>query len=172
VLQEAADASDDSDLAWRMAVRHAELGHRDDDAVERLLERDADPDAGIKRLKVLAASPDTEAKEAVWRAFFVDYTVPASRDTLELGSIFWRPQQSELLAPYTHRYLEELPDLKGGMLNQGVVIRAMYPHAVGDASFLAAAIAASEDEAISLYARNQLRSQSFVLGRLHQAREL
>lgn len=172
VLQEAADASGDSDLAWRMAVRHAELGQRDDDAVERLLERDADPDAGIKRLKVLAASPDTEAKEAVWRAFFVDYTVPASRDTLELGSIFWRPVQSELLALYAHRYLEELPTLKGGMLNQGVVIRAMYPHAVGDASFLAAAIAASEDEAISPYARNQLRSQSFVLGRLHRAREL
>ena len=106
---------------------------------ERLLERDADPDAGIKRLKVLAASPDEEAKEEVWRAFFVDYAVPASRDTLELGSIFWRPVQSELLAPYTHRYLDELPDLKGGMLNQGVVIRAMYPHAVGDASFLAAA---------------------------------
>ena len=171
-LQEAADASADSDLAWRMAIRHAELGQRDDDEVERMLQREADPDAGIKRLKVLAASPDEEAKEAVWRAFFVDYAVPASRDTLELGSIFWRPQQSELLAPYTHRYLEELTRLKGGLLNQGVVIRAMYPHAVGDASFLTAAIAAAEDEAISLYARNQLRAQSFVLGRLHQAREL
>ena len=85
---------------------------------------------------MLAASPDEESKEDVWRAFFVDYTVPASRETLVLGSIFWRPQQAELLAPYTHRYLEELPNLKGGMLNQGVVIRAMYPHAVGDASFL------------------------------------
>ena len=172
VLEEAAEASEDSDLAWRMAIRHAELGQRDDDAVDRLLERDADPDAGIKRLKVLAASPDQESKEAVWRAFFVDYAVPASRDTLELGSIFWRPEQAELLAPYTHRYLEVLPSLKGGLLNQGVVIRAMYPHAVGDASFLEAAIAASEDDSISLYARNQLRAQSFVLGRLHQAREL
>ena len=159
---------------WRggWPIRNAELGKRDDDAVARLLERDADPDAGVKRLKVLAASPDEEAKETVWRAFFVDYSVPASRDTLELGAIFWRPEQSELLAAYTHRYLKELPSLKGGMLNQGVVIRAMYPHAVGDASFLAAAVEAGEDESISLYARNQLRSQSFVLGRLHQAQEL
>jgi aminopeptidase N len=172
VLEDAAGASADSDLAWRMAIRNAELGKRDDDAVARLLERDADPDAGVKRLKVLAASPDEEAKETVWRAFFVDYSVPASRDTLELGAIFWRPEQSDLLAAYTHRYLEELPSLKGGMLNQGVVIRAMYPHAVGDASFLAAAGDAGENESISLYARNQLRSQSFVLGRLHQAREL
>jgi aminopeptidase N len=171
-LDKASASAADSDLAWRMMIRRGELGQRDDDAIARLLEQDADPDAGIKRLKVLAASPDEESKEAVWRAFFVDYTVPASRDTLELGAIFWRPQQSELLAPYTHRYLAELPNLKGGMLNQGVVIRAMYPHAVGDASFLAAALAAAEDEAISLYARNQLRAQSFVLGRLHRAREL
>ncbi|EON23950.1 aminopeptidase N [Nocardioides sp. CF8] len=171
-LDEAAAESADSDLAWRMMIRRSELGQRDDDAVARLLEQDADPDAGIKRLKVLAASPDEESKEAVWRAFFVDYAVPASRDTLELGAIFWRPAQAELLAPYTHRYLAELPDLKGGMLNQGVVIRAMYPHAVGDESFLAAALAATEDESISLYARNQLRAQSFVLGRLHQARTI
>jgi hypothetical protein len=53
--------------------------------------------------------------------------VPAGRETLELGAIFWRPGQAELLAPYTHRYLEELTQLKGGMLNQGVVVRAMYP---------------------------------------------
>ncbi|HXH77753.1 M1 family aminopeptidase [Nocardioides sp.] len=170
--EEAASASADSDLAWRMAIRRAELGQRDDDALAQMLDRDPDPDAGIKRLKVLAASPDSESKEAVWRAFFVDYAVPASRETLELGAIFWRPGQGDLLAPYTHRYLEELPDLKGGMLNQGVVVRGMYPHAVGDASFLEAAEAASEDDAISQYARNQVRAQSFVLAQLNRAREL
>lgn len=171
-VEKASQAAPDADLAWRMLIRRAELGQRDDDATSRLLERDADPDAGIKRLKVLAASPDDDAKATVWSALFVDYTVPASRDTLELGSIFWRPQQVELLAPYTHRYLQELPHLKGGMLNQGVVVRAMYPHAVGDASFLRAATVAAEDEAVSPYSRNQLRAQSFVLDRLHQARSL
>ena len=119
-----------------------------------------------------AASPDEEAKERSWRAFFVDYSVPASRDTLELGAIFWRPGQAELLAPYTHRYLEELPDLKGGLLNQGVVIRAMYPHGVGDASFLTAAGRRRGPEPTA-YARNQLRAQ-LVRARpaSHQAREL
>ena len=117
-LDEAAGATHDSDLAWRMATRRAELGQRDDDGLARLLDSDPDPDAPMKRLKVLAASPDTAAKEEVWTAFFVDYSVPASRDTLDLGRIFWRPEQSALLAPFAHRYLDELPTLQGGLINQ------------------------------------------------------
>ena len=100
-----------------------------------LLEADPDPDAGMRRLAVLAARPDVEAKEEVWRAFFVDYAVPASRETLVLGSTFWRPGQAKLLAPFTHRYLDELHTLKGGLLNQGLTIRAMYPLGAGDESF-------------------------------------
>ena len=172
VLEEAAEQATDLDLAWRMAVRRSELGDYDEDRVGRLLESDPDPDAGMRRLAVLAARPDVEAKEEVWRAFFVDYAVPASRETLVLGSTFWRPGQAELLAPFTHRYLDELHTLKGGLLNQGLTIRAMYPLGAGDASFLAAAEAAAEDTSLMAYARNQLRSNSFVLGRILQARQL
>ena len=43
------------------------------------------PTPACARLAVLAARPDVEAKEEVWRAFFVDYAVPASRETLVLG---------------------------------------------------------------------------------------
>jgi aminopeptidase N len=172
VLQAAADRATDLDLAWRMAVRRAELGDYDEDVVRRLLESDPDPDAGMRRLGVLAARPDVEAKEEVWRAYFVDYAVPASRETLVLGSTFWRPGQAELLAPFTHRYLEELHTLKGGLLNQGLTIRAMYPLGAGDESFLAAAEAAADDTSLMAYARNQLRANSFVLGRVLQARRL
>ncbi|QIK76431.1 aminopeptidase N [Nocardioides piscis] len=171
-LAAAAASATDTDLAWRMAIRRAELGQRDDEALAQLVAADPDPDAGVKRLKVLAASPDEAAKEEVWRAFFVDYSVPASRDTLELGAIFWRPGQGQLLAAFAHRYLDELRTLKGGLLNQGVVIRAMYPHAVGDDAFLTAAQVASQDESINQYARNQLVAQSFVLGQVHRARLL
>ena len=120
VLEEAAAQATDLDLAWRMLVRRSELGDYDEDRVARLLESDPDPDAGMRRLAVLAASPDAEAKEEVWRAFFVDYAVPSSRETLVLGSTFWRPAQAELLAPFAHRYLDELHTLKGGLLNQGL----------------------------------------------------
>jgi aminopeptidase N len=172
VLEAAADQATDLDLAWRMATRRSELGDYDEDRVRRLLESDPDPDAGMRRLSVLAARPDVEAKEEVWRAFFVDYAVPASRETLVLGSTFWRPGQAELLAPFTHRYLDELHTLKGGLLNQGLTIRAMYPLGAGDAAFLAAAEKAVEDTSLSSYARNQLGANSFVLRRILQARQL
>jgi aminopeptidase N len=172
VLEEAAARATDLDLAWRMAVRRSELGDYDEDVVARLLESDPDPDAGMRRLGVLAAHPSVEAKEEVWRAFFVDYSVPASRETLVLGSTFWRPGQAELLAPFAHRYLEELHTLKGGLLNQGLTIRAMFPLGAGDATFLAAAEAAAEDPSLMAYARNQLRSNAFVLGRILRARQL
>jgi aminopeptidase N len=172
VLDEAAARATDLDLAWRMLVRRSELGDYDEDRVARLLESDPDPDAGMRRLAVLAARPDRAAKEEVWRAFFVDYAVPASRETLVLGSTFWRPGQAELLAPFTHRYLEELHTLKGGLLNQGLTIRAMYPLGAGDESFLAAAEVAADDTSLMSYARNQLRSSSFVLRRILQARQL
>ncbi len=171
-LAEAAEVATDLDLAWRIAVRRAELGSYDEDAVNALLASDPDPDASMRRLAVVAARPDLDAKEEVWKAFFVDYSVPASRETLVLGSTFWRPGQAEMLAPFTHRYLDELRNLKGGLLNQGLTIRAMYPLGAGDASFLAAAEAASEDETLPAYARNQLRANSFVLARVLQAREL
>ncbi|MDR7254128.1 aminopeptidase N [Nocardioides sp. BE266] len=172
VLEEAAAQATDLDLAWRIAVRRSELGDYDEGRVKALLEADPDPDAGMRRLAVLAAHPDVEAKEEVWRAFFVDYAVPASRETLVLGSTFWRPGQAELLAPFTHRYLDELHTLKGGLLNQGLTIRAMYPLGAGDAAFLAAAEQAADDETLMAYARNHLRSNSFVLSRILQARQL
>jgi aminopeptidase N len=172
VLDEAAAAADDNDLAWRIATRRAELGHHDADAVQRLLDSDPDPDVATRRLIVLAARPDLEAKEEVWDAFFTHYSVPASRETLVLGATFWRPAQSEMLKPFAMRYLDELRTLKGGLLNQGLVIRAMYPRGVGDEEFLAASKAASEDPTLSAYARNQLASDTFVQGRILQARLL
>ncbi len=171
-LDDAAARAGDNDLAWRIATRRAELGDYDGAAIDRLLVSDPDPDASMRRLAVLAARPDHESKEEVWRAFFVDYSIPASRETLVLGATFWRPAQSELLQPFAMRYLEELRTLKGGLLNQGLTVRAMYPTGVGDATFVAAAEAASHDETLSAYARNQLKANTFVQTRILSARKL
>ncbi len=172
ILEEAATRATDTDLRWRMAIRRSELGQFDEAMVAQLLADDPDPDAQVRRLAVLAARPDKEAKEEVWRAFFVDYTVPSSRETLVLGSTFWRPSQADLLQEYAHRYLGELRTLKGGLLNQGLLIRAMYPLGAGDEEFLAAAREASTDEGLSAYARAQLKSNSFVLSRILSSRAL
>jgi len=172
VLDDAVAAAADLDLAWRAATRRAELSGYDDDEVKRLLELDDDPEAHVKQLRALAASPDEAAKEQVWRAMYVDHSVPAGRDTLDLGATFWRPTQAELLRPFTQRYLDELPRLTGGLLQQGLVIRAMFPYGAGDQAFLDRARALAEDESLSAYARNQLRAGSFTLSRILAARAL
>ena len=48
----------------------------------------------------------------------------------------------------------------------------MYPLGAGDETFLAAAEEAADDASLMAYARNQLRSNSFVLGRILEARQL
>ncbi len=171
-LEEAREQASDFDLAWRMLARRAELDSLDLDEADRLLEADPDPDAGIRRLMVLASAPSVETKEEVWRAFFTDHSVPASRETLILGSMFWRPSQADLLRPFTYRYLEELARLTGGLLNQGVVIRAMYPQGVGDEAFADAAEATGASDDVSHYAQAQLKSATFVLRQVLRARTL
>ena len=170
ILEEAAAKATDTDLTWRMLARRAELGDLDRAAADALLTADPDPDAHIRHLMVLAQAPDTESKDEVWKAFFVDRSVPASRETLVLGQMFWRSAQHELLEPYTYRYLDELTRMAGGLLNQGVVIRAMYPQGVGDAAFADAAEHATSGDAISAYAKNQVRAQTFVLRQILTAR--
>jgi len=172
VLDRAVAEADDLDLAWRATTRRSELSGYDDDAVQALLARDDDPDAHVKRLRALAAAPEESAKEQVWKAVFVDNSVPAGRDTLDLGATFWRPTQTDLLRPYTRRYLAELPELTGGLLHQGLVIRAMFPYGSGDGDFLEQARGLAENESLSAYARNQLRAGSFTLSRILAARAL
>jgi aminopeptidase N len=171
-LEEAKEQASDFDLTWRMLARRAELDALDLDEVDRVLEADPDPDAGIRRLMVLAEAPSVEAKEEVWKAFFTDHSVPASRETLILGSMFWRPAQADLLEPFTYRYLEELGRLTGGLLNQGVVIRAMYPQGVGDAAYADAAESAAGRNDLSHYAQAQVKSATFVLRQILRARTL
>ena len=110
VLDAAVAEADDLDLAWRATTRRAELAGYDDDAVKRLLARDPDPEAHVKRLRALAAAAGgARPRSRSGRRCSSRHSVPAGRDTLDLGATFWRPAQAELLRPYAQRYLEELP---------------------------------------------------------------
>ena len=139
-------AADDLGLAWRVATTRAARGEYDEDAVERLLERDPDPDAPFNALTVRTARPLPEAKEEAWHAFYVDQSVPSGLSTYWMVMTFWQPQQREVLLPFTWRYLEEVPKLAGGlMLKVDTLIRGMFPD-VGDQAFLDAALAMAHAE--------------------------
>jgi aminopeptidase N len=59
---------------------------------------------------------------------------------------FWRPEQRDVLMPFTERYLEEIPRLAGGgMLKVFGLIGGMFP-GVGDQAFLDAATAMARAE--------------------------
>ena len=139
-------AADDIGLAWRVATTRAARGEYDEDAIERLLERDPDPDAPFSALTVRTARPLAEAKEEAWHAFYVEQSVPSGLSTYWMVMAFWQPHQREILLPFTWRYLEELPKLAGGlMLKVGALIHGMFP-GVGDQAFLDAALAMAHAE--------------------------
>ena len=109
-------AADDLGLAWRVATTRAARGEYDEDAVERLLERDPDPDARFSALAVRTARPLPEAKEEAWQAFYVDSPCRPDSEHVRMVTAFWRPEQREVLLPFTWRYLEEIPKLAGGLM--------------------------------------------------------
>ncbi|HVH94500.1 MAG TPA: ERAP1-like C-terminal domain-containing protein, partial [Nocardioidaceae bacterium] len=161
---------DDADLHWTLLVRLAELGRLDQEEVDALEARDPDPDVEIRTLAVRAARPERKAKEAVWRAVFVDRAVPADR-IIDLAAAFWRPGQEDLLREYTRRYLETVTGLQGGMMLVAVLSRGFFPSAVGDAEFLAAAQKTADTEGLNPALRQALLERSDILRRMLRARE-
>ncbi|MEU7575472.1 aminopeptidase N [Micromonospora sp. NPDC049240] len=122
-----ADFQDDIDLSWRLLIRAAALGAATQDAVEELLRRDTDPDAGNRALAVRAATPDPGEKAAVWQAVAVDRTVSFAA-IHEIAAAFWQPGQGEVLAPFGERYLQLMLSLdEVGMVAAIYYSQALFP---------------------------------------------
>ncbi len=163
-------AADDLGLAWRVATTRAARGEYDEDAIQRLLERDPDPDAPFSALTVRTARPLPEAKEEAWHAFYVDQSVPSGLSTYWMVMAFWQPDQRDVLLPFAWRYLEEVPKLAGGlMLKVDALIRGMFPD-VGDQTFLDAALAMAHAEGTDPTVRSGLLAGSDTLVRRLRAR--
>ena len=127
------ESGSDVDLAWRVLTRRASLGRYDAEAVEALLARDPDPEAGVRAVAVGAARPTAEAKEEAWARVFDDRDVPAGEPLSEVARAFWRPVQHELLVPWADRYLEQVVALQGeGMLATLSLVTAMQPTTCAD----------------------------------------
>ena len=101
-----AEATSNTDLAWRVMTRRASLGNYSAEAVQALLDRDPDPEAHIRALGVTAARPVEEAKAEAWTKIWEDRAVPAGFPLREMATSFWRPVQHTLLVPWAHRYLD------------------------------------------------------------------
>ena len=104
-------------------------GHADADGhahADRHADRDPDPDAWVRALRVRASAPTPEAKEEAW-AGIVDRSVPVQA-AYDVATALWRPGQDDVLAPYAERYVEALPTLhEGGMIPGLALTTALFP---------------------------------------------
>jgi aminopeptidase N len=165
-------AASDVDLAWRVATRRAALGQYDDAAVEALLARDPDPDAGIRALAVRTARPHAEAKDEAWTELFDKKNVPGGPMLGALIRAFWQPEQDDLLLPYADRFLDEIPELAGGgMLMVFGLMFGMFPQ-VADEAFLERAGTMAEDPTCDPTIRAAILIGTDTLSRRERARRL
>ena len=173
VLDEAVAAADDLDLAWRATARA--LGparlrrRRRSSACSRATTTPRPTSSSCARSR---PRPTSTPRSRSGRR--CSSTTPSR---LAATPSSWArpsggPAQAELLRPYAERYLDALPQLTGGLLQQGLLIRRDVPAtASATRTFLDRARAMAEDESLEpLYARNQLRAGSFTLSRILAAR--
>ena len=114
------------------------------DLKHRALSASATADLQAVRLAAYSAWYE----HGTWPADVGAGTVPAG---LVLGTLihaFWRPEQRDVLMPFTARYLEEIPKLAGGgMLKVFGLIGGMFPN-VGDQELLDAATEMARSEGV------------------------
>ncbi len=164
-----AAAADDVDLAWRVAVRRAEQGRHDEQVVADLLARDPDPDSASRAVAVTAARPDAEAKAEAWRELFEVRSVQSGSPTYAVARAFWRPGQDELVAPYADGYLDQMREVRGGLLSMLSLVRGMFP-LFADEAFVARAREVAEQPGTDPTVRGQLLTGADTLQRMIRAR--
>ncbi|HEX8497246.1 MAG TPA: aminopeptidase N [Actinomycetales bacterium] len=99
----------DVDLRWRVLRRLAVLGAADEADVAAERARDSSSSGALSALGVLAARPSEQAKREAWRQ-----VCDGSLSNHEIAAVtagFRQADQVDLLRPYVHRYVDELPQL-------------------------------------------------------------
>jgi aminopeptidase N len=163
-------AADDVDLGWRTLIRLSAFGDVDPEAVAALRDKDPDPDAWVRELAVDAARPDPASKQAVWRVVMEEHKVPIG-SMGEVSRAFWQSSQATVLAPFSGRYLQALPDLgSAGMIPAMVRAGSMFPVFGVDAAFADEAVAATGPAGFSPVVRAGVLERADRLRRMLAAR--
>ncbi len=101
----------DQNMRWEIAARY--VAHGLEGAAERLAaERERDPsDRGQRAaLRAEVAVPDAEVKAKAWQRFEGEDYGSLHLTAAAMGGFHWWVQR-ELLAPYTERFFERLPEI-------------------------------------------------------------
>ncbi len=159
----------DVDLRWRWLARSASIGDYDQDAVELALAQDPDPDAPSRASAVLAARPEIEAKREIWKAVFVDRSVPLQAYR-SVGLAFWDPAHAAVLGEFAEEFLSILPALGNSGMTAAMATVGFFPrHGLGP-DFPRRARAAAQGDGVSPLVKGQVTERSATLERMLRAR--
>ena len=128
----------DTDLRWDFLRRLAATGRADDGRIDAELRRDPTDDGRRNALACRAAIADAEHKEAAWQLLTASGEL--GHDTaIILGQAFNQSEQAELLAPYTDRYFELLPQLWQARSYQSRLVlgQVLFPYTASPPALLA-----------------------------------
>jgi aminopeptidase N len=128
----------DTDLRWDLLRRLAATGRAGDARIDAELDRDPTDDGRRNALACRAAIADAGHKEAAWR--LLTESGELGFDTaIIIGQAFNQSEQPELLAPYTDRYFEQLPELWQTRSHQSRLVlgQVLFPYTASPAALLA-----------------------------------
>jgi aminopeptidase N len=97
----------DEDLRWRITRQLCELGQFGADEIAAERQRDPSSQGSLWALMCSASIPDADIKAGLWQALMTDETL-SNYELFALADFFFRPTQSELVAPFVPRYFAEL----------------------------------------------------------------
>ena len=151
-------------------IRRASLGRYDEAAVQALLERDPDPEAGVRAIAVRAARPTRGGQGGGVAPGLRRPRRPAGPPLDEVAGAFWRPVQHDLLVPWADRYLEQVTALDSeGMMATLSLIGTMQPATCSD-DWPSRAQEHAERPETDPMVRNRLLTAADTLSRVLRAR--
>jgi aminopeptidase N len=127
----------DTDLRWDLLRRLAATGRAGDARIDAELDRDPTDDGRRNALACRAAIADAGHKEAAWR--LLTESGELGFDTaIIIGQAFNQSEQPELLAPYTDRYFEQLPELWQTRSHQSRLVlgQVLFPYTASSPALL------------------------------------
>jgi aminopeptidase N len=128
----------DAELRWAFLRRLAATGRAGDAEIDAELQRDA-TDAGRRHATACRASvPDAEHKAAAWR-LLTETDDLGNQGIAEVAGGLMQPEHASLLAPYTDRYFDVLPEIWSSRGEHARVrlSEVLFPHPASSPELLA-----------------------------------
>ncbi len=128
----------DTELRWALLHRLATTGRAGDAQIDAELARDS-TDAGARHAAACrAAIPDAAHKAAAWQ-LITESGKLGIEGTLEVAQGFNQAEHAQLLAEYTERYFERLPEIWASLNHAMKLVfgRALFPYPAASPELLA-----------------------------------